>query len=288
MPQGAAETGLVGYRPGPEGDDTVALVAALVAPGARLIVAEVDLGSTRSGPATGGEADDRLRAALEDLRRTYASVDHRKLMAPPGLPAWEATATALRAAAAEVAADLLVVGATHRGPLARLLRRTLGDRIAQELPCALAVAPNGFAVSDRAGPPTVGVAFDGSPSAWSALAWARHWASLRDGTVRVVTVAEPSAMHHGAALRTAAARTAELGRRHEQALASPGEVRLDGAMVHGDPGDVLIGLSDELDLIVCGSSSHGSVGQLLLGGVSHRLLADAACPVAIIPRPSDS
>ena len=57
---------------------------------------------------------------------------------------------ALRRAALSRPADLLVVGATHRGRLKQRLRRTMAQALLQDAPIALAVAPRGFAETDEA------------------------------------------------------------------------------------------------------------------------------------------
>ena len=72
--------------------------------------------------------------------------------------------------------DLLVVGACHRGALAR---RFVGDHAVESLrgaPCAVAIAPTGYA------PPShlarIGVGRDGSPESMKAIDAARAIAAL--------------------------------------------------------------------------------------------------------------
>ena len=52
----------------------------------------------------------------------------------------------------------------------------------------------------------------------------------------------------------------------------------------GEPVDALVGLSDRVDLVVCGSRGYGPIESVLLGSVSHGLVRDARCPVVVIPR----
>ena len=56
----------------------------------------------------------------------------------------------------------------------------------------------------------------------------------------------------------------------------------------GDPVDVLVRLSEHLDLLVCGSRGYGPVRAVLLGAVSGRIVTDARCPVAVVPRGRES
>jgi nucleotide-binding universal stress UspA family protein len=51
-----------------------------------------------------------------------------------------------------------------------------------------------------------------------------------------------------------------------------------------DPADVLIRVSENLDLLICGSRGYGPLRAVLLGGVSRRLTAEARCPVIVLPR----
>jgi hypothetical protein len=51
-----------------------------------------------------------------------------------------------------------------------------------------------------------------------------------------------------------------------------------------DPADVLIRVSENLDLLICGSRGYGPLPAVLLGGVSRRLTAEARCSVIVLPR----
>jgi nucleotide-binding universal stress UspA family protein len=81
----------------------------------------------------------------------------------------------------------------------------------------------------------------------------------------------------------------ELRTQAETALRRQTEALGDGVPVETDafvedPADVLIRVSEHLDLIVCGSRGYGPLRAVLLGGVSRRLAADARCPVIVLPR----
>ena len=55
-----------------------------------------------------------------------------------------------------------------------------------------------------------------------------------------------------------------------------------------DPFDVLVRLSEHIDLLVCGSRGYGPVRAVLLGAVSHRLVTKARCPLVVVPRGRES
>lgn len=42
--------------------------------------------------------------------------------------------------------------------------------------------------------------------------------------------------------------------------------------------------SHDLDILVIGSRGYGPLHAVLLGGVSGRVIRDAACPVIVVPR----
>jgi nucleotide-binding universal stress UspA family protein len=51
-----------------------------------------------------------------------------------------------------------------------------------------------------------------------------------------------------------------------------------------DPADALVRISEHLDVLVCGSRGYGPLRAVLLGGVSRRVVAEARCPVIVLPR----
>jgi nucleotide-binding universal stress UspA family protein len=132
------------------------------------------------------------------------------------------------------------------------------------------------------------VAVDGSPDAQQALIYARDLA-LRDGAkVILVHAFEPvptflgdpwqeqvTAQHvfAGHEVVNSAAETLE-----EAGLQIVVEV------LEGPPADAILRVAEvrECDLIVMGSRGHGTLASLLLGSVSHRVLAHAHAPVMIV------
>jgi nucleotide-binding universal stress UspA family protein len=61
-------------------------------------------------------------------------------------------------------------------------------------------------------------------------------------------------------------------------------VEAEGAVVMGDPVDELRRQTEELDLLITGSRGYGPLRATLVGGVTGRLLREAACPVIVVPR----
>jgi nucleotide-binding universal stress UspA family protein len=63
-----------------------------------------------------------------------------------------------------------------------------------------------------------------------------------------------------------------------------GDVPVETDAFVEDPADVLVRVSANLDLLICGSRGYGPLRAVLLGGVSRRLTAEAQCPVIVLPR----
>ena len=132
------------------------------------------------------------------------------------------------------------------------------------------------------------LATDGSPHAEKALEYARDLA-LRDDAQVIVVHAVPQVPDY-------------LGKPEWQKLASrnvtEGEqvaghaaenLRKVGVdviveVLEGPPADAILRVADvrQPDLIVMGSRGHGEVASLLLGSVSHRVLAHTHVPVMIV------
>jgi nucleotide-binding universal stress UspA family protein len=88
------------------------------------------------------------------------------------------------------AADVIVVGATHRGALTRATVGGVSERLPHRAPCAVAVAPRPFADEGTPRLRMIGVAFDGSAESERALAVAAAIADCTSGTVRIIGVIE--------------------------------------------------------------------------------------------------
>jgi nucleotide-binding universal stress UspA family protein len=55
----------------------------------------------------------------------------------------------------------------------------------------------------------------------------------------------------------------------------------------GDPAEVLVNRSRDLDLLVVGSRGYGPLRHALVGNVSWDVMRKAACPVLVVPRSAD-
>jgi nucleotide-binding universal stress UspA family protein len=188
-------------------------------------------------------------------------------------------------------ASLLVVGARGAGGFLGLRLGSVSEHCARHATCSVVVVPERQV--EGAGRIVVGV--DGSESAEAALLWAVEEARRSELLVSAVSVYEPYSSHHpfgadymevispGAErrLRAEAEKTLE---RALSSVAAESDVKIDGLVLAGPPGRVLVEAARDADLLVVGSRGLGGFAGLLLGSVSHQCLHHSSCPVAVVRR----
>lgn len=189
--------------------------------------------------------------------------------------------------------DLLVLGPTHLGPIARRLRGDLGINALHDAPCAVVVAVKQQRVR-RGDMREVVVAFDDSPEADVALETAIDLAEASGASLRVVRVvdtpyafnAEPwigaDGQQHWLHSVTEAAK-ASLDNARTRAA---GRVTVITDLREGITAAELRDAAHTADLIVTGSRGHGAVTRMVIGSTAGALLRDHPCPVLVTPRPA--
>lgn len=200
-------------------------------------------------------------------------------------------ARALQAAAEETGADLIVIGSTHVGRTGRVLPGSTGERLLHGSPCPVAIAPRDFARRAAGPPATIGLADDHGAEAGVARDAAVALCRLTGAKLRIVGVLDVPA-YAGPGLVTPVGYPtlgAELRAKAQAALAAtmaalPTDVDAEASLLDGDPADVLVDISRDLDLLVLGSRGYGPLHAVLVGGVSGRVAREAACPVLVVPR----
>lgn len=196
----------------------------------------------------------------------------------------------LHALAAEKQARLVVVGSTSRAVTGRVLPGSTAERLLVGSRCPVALAPRGY---ERAPVRAVAAAFTDTPEGHAALV-AAHALALRAGAgLRAVSVVHPSgAMDAAFADGTPPLRGVALEGHHRaesmarlaQAVSElPAGVRIEQELHVDDPADVLVRVSQHVDVLVIGSRGYGPLRSLLLGGVSRRVVNEAHCPVLVLP-----
>jgi nucleotide-binding universal stress UspA family protein len=188
--------------------------------------------------------------------------------------------------AAEVDADLIVVGASQRHGIARLLTGDDVKSVLHHTARALAVAPTGHDDHPRE-ITRVGVAVDEERVSEAALAHAGLLAEQLHARLTPCIVVEPHPPAVGwgtvavpvedpdSALTVARERLGELN-------GQPVEV------VYGPVREELKQFSERVDLLVCGSRRNGAVRRLLLGSTSDHLARRIRTPLVIAPPHDDA
>ncbi|HSK76190.1 MAG TPA: universal stress protein [Thermoanaerobaculia bacterium] len=200
-------------------------------------------------------------------------------------------------------ADLVVVGASHRGAAGRVLPGATVERLLGEAPCAVAVAPPGFGRHEDGdsgwrplsgdledvGVRVVGVGYDGSRASEEALKTATDLAVPNGAALRVYTVARKYAHvpggdgdSRGPGVPTEAEVLREM--LHEAVAALPSEARALPVFLRGFAAAELVEASEAgVDLLVLGSRGGGPLRRKLHHSVTSTVMQEAKCPVLISP-----
>jgi nucleotide-binding universal stress UspA family protein len=279
---------LIGYDGSPQGRDAVALGLKL----AVLFEAPVEVALVY--PVEGRAAhsyDDAVRAAAEEqLAEARALLD---MDAPVHAVGATSPARGLHETAESCRAQLLVVGSSHRGTLGRAVAGSVAKRLLHGAPCAVAVAPRGFAErgTDAAAERIV-LAHDETPEAEIALRAAERLAHRGHLPIELVRVA-PTGVAAAATWPlypvptipesdTADEVGGELAK-VETTIEEP--IPTSHAVLRGpNAAHALVEHVESDDLLVLGSRAYGPAKSVLLGSVSRAVVANCAAPVLVLPR----
>jgi nucleotide-binding universal stress UspA family protein len=204
-------------------------------------------------------------------------------------------ARVLHRAAEEHEAGLLVVGSSRRSGAGRVLVGSTAERLLHGARCPIAVAPAGW--TEGSGLHTIGVAYVDSPEAREALRGAHALARRAGASLRVFTVVKPGVWRNAGTRPDVAGQhgkdvedvEGEHKVRAEQELrltvaALGDDVPVEVEAFVGEPAETIVRVSEHLDLLVCGSRGYGPLRAVLLGSVTRQVLAEARCPVIVLPR----
>jgi len=135
------------------------------------------------------------------------------------------------------------------------------------------------------------VGVDGSDSSQAALRWAYDEAASHGASLTVVTAWHPPRLPQTPPYGSLPPE-GYLHQPQHNALAlldgltagladTRPEVEVRTVVEEGNPAEVLIEHSARADLVVVGSRGHGGFAGMLLGSVSHHLVAHSKCPVVV-------
>lgn len=278
---------VVGYAGDEAGRDAVKLAGALAAAlGASVTVVYPYSPLLCTVPADA--AEQRIREELEALlpgSRELAEATYH----------WSGSSWpihALHSMAGYEHAGLIVIGAARKG-ITGHLHVSLMERLVHGAPCAVLVAPAGYADRDVGAWRRVGVGFTESSEGRMALRLGHELTVVLDGELSVFAASWLSGVIRSYAGQAVAVSQLE----NETYAATRASVeravaKLDPGppvytqTIRDDPCETLVEQSDGLDLLVLGSRAYGPLRHVLLGSVSAPVMREAHCPVLVVPRGS--
>jgi nucleotide-binding universal stress UspA family protein len=274
---------IIGFDPEHEGGSATALGGALAeAVGATPVVATVvEWPRYLLGPEN-----------IEPWMTEAAHTAHRQVGADLGAESLVVDAPSVAEGLEELAvrerAALVVIGSCHRGAVGRTLAGSVGESLLHGSSRAVAVAPHGY---EKRPIRNIGVAFDGSPEAWTALETATALAEKLGATLTLIAVAEhPLVGYTSPWTATTVTALSEAARADKQRLLELGEARAGRSLdVHrrlleGEAGACLVRASASVDLLIAGSRGWGPLRRTVLGSATRRLIRDSESPVLVLPR----
>lgn len=192
--------------------------------------------------------------------------------------------------AAKRGASILVLGSSHRGTVGRILPGGVASHLLARAPCAIAVAPVGYAKQPQAPILRIGVAYDGTSESDLALAAAAGAASRLSVSLRLYHAMheisnDPAWDKFRHYMEDYARRILDAGRKR-----LPPGLEATSTVLEGDVAATIVEAAsgDDVGLLFVGSRGYGPLREALLGGVAGALLHTARCPLVIVPRSSRS
>lgn len=190
------------------------------------------------------------------------------------------------ARAADVQADLMVLGTHGRGGFDRFALGSVAEKVLRKASCAVMTVPPGASAPGDAPFSRVLCAVDLSPASKDVLRLAAAFALRSGGKLFVMHVVEwpfgkaaddsPAGEQLRALMNTA---RDELARLLSDADLAP--VQIASHVLAGVPKHAITSCARgrRADLIVMGVSGHGALDRALLGSTTHSVIRESACPV---------
>jgi nucleotide-binding universal stress UspA family protein len=239
-----------------------------------------------------------VRPAAEDVkaaavRSLDAFIARAHLASPPRAVVRDGPAVeAIVGYAAEIGADLLVMGSHGREGLGHLLFGSTADRVLHKAPCPTLVVPlhaDEPSAADRVRYTQILCALDFSPPSAKGLQLALSLARESGGALTVLHVVEALTEQELEAFPPIGVRE------HVETLTRTARERLHAAVPreahgwaqitetvrYGRAALAILREAEECgaDLIVLGAEGHRGLGRLMLGSATHTVVRRATCPV---------
>ena len=269
--------------------------------GAPVVLVVVRAGGSQDDRMSGGELRHDGEGGAGGAGPLVERLTAKGIAAEVHVVGHSTAARGIAAAVDELSPRLVVVGSTGRGRFGRVLPGSTAERVIHGAAAPVAVVPHGYELPPE-GVRTIGAAFVPSPEGRAALRAAADLARRTGGRVRAVMVLSPKHADEGAASaqasilesqrpRDSGAGAGRLGAEDEleRAIAELAQgVDAEPDVLFQHPVDGLEAASENLDLLVLGSRAYGPIHAVMLGGVSRRVMATAACPVLVLPRGAET
>jgi nucleotide-binding universal stress UspA family protein len=269
---------LVAYSPkaGDRGPINFAEAAAR-ATGAPLVVVAAGAG--------GDDAAGRLRSELG----LADDVDVRPVDGSP--------ARAITEVIEELRPGLVVVGSTHRGGVGRVMASSTAEKVIHGCAAPVAVVPHQHEMPSG-GVRLIAAGFEATDEGRTALRVAAALARATGAKLLATMVLDPKHAEDqapGLLARTTHDQSLSENRHTRDRLVSQDAleaaiaelatgVETEPDVLYQEPLEGLQAASQRADLLVVGPRAYGPMHSVMLGGVSRKLIASAACPVLVLPR----
>ncbi len=189
--------------------------------------------------------------------------------------------------AADLDADLLVIGARgHSGFYGRLIG-SKAERITQLARCPVLVVKSEEAKVFRPTFDKILHAIDGSEHSFRALKLALGLAKLNSSELHTVCVEElpyPGPIEENRPVTREVGGRIEVVLQRARAMAEESQVTLHTHVVAGRPVHVIVKLAADLDvdLLIFGAQGHSALYQRIIGSKADRMMQLAQCPVLVV------
>jgi nucleotide-binding universal stress UspA family protein len=229
------------------------------------------------------DAAEEAEATLERAARPLSSFP----MTTRAEPCTSVT-RGLQQVAEDEGALAIVVGPSHRGALGHVVPGSVGERLLHNAPRPIAVASRGYWSCGSRRIRTIGLGFLAAPEADEALGAAVGIALRTGAAIRVLSVLEPPASAGPFSSNDPSLQQVARDGLSQSLVRTLGDVTspvdVAGEVVDGRADDELARLSQEVDLLICGSGGRGRLGRVTRRSVAIGVLRKARCPVLVVPR----
>jgi nucleotide-binding universal stress UspA family protein len=184
--------------------------------------------------------------------------------------------------------DVIVVGSGDRGKPGRACPGSVGERVLDGVPCAVAIAPRGLAEGDPL-IAEIAVGYDGSRASTVALRRAIRLAERSNASLMVLGAVEISLGLAGYETeRPKNLQQSDMEHHLKRALKMvPPAISARSRLLFGSPALVILDAAKGADLLVLGSrGSYSVLRRLALGSVGKAAVRGATCPTLITPTDS--